>query len=164
MCLRVAPDILGEVTSNDRAGPAATTSANWPGSATCSSRLPFPDDPMTTEDRTPFRPLLSTFLGIVAPLLCIAIQFTIFPELIDDLPGLSFLNTYPLLNYGIVALEILTLATWLSLGGRVGRGGGVIAGLLLAGSGFSGLLGVVLLPFSLIGLVALIGVLGLVPL
>ena len=119
---------------------------------------------MTTDDQIPFRPVLSAFLGIVAPIFCIAVQFSLFPELINDLPGLSFLNTYPLFNYGVVALEILTLVIWLVLGERVGWWGGIISGVLLAGSLFAGLLGIVLLPFSLIGLMALIGVLGLVPL
>jgi hypothetical protein len=119
---------------------------------------------MTTDDQIPFRPILSAFLGIVAPIFCIAVQFSLIPEMIYDLPGLSFLNTYPIFNYGVVALEILTLTTWLVLGPGVGRWGGLVAGVLLVGSLFAGLLGIVLLPFSLSGLMALIGVLGLVPL
>jgi hypothetical protein len=119
---------------------------------------------MTTEDRMPFRPVLSAFLGIVAPVFCIVVQLTFFPELIYDLPGLRFLNTYPLFNYGIVAMEILALAIWLARGERVGPCGGFVSGVLLAGSLFAGLLGIVLLPFSLIGLMVGIGILGLVPL
>lgn len=119
---------------------------------------------MTTDDQLPFRPILSAFLGIVAPLFCIALQFSLFREVVNDLPGLRFLNAYPFLNYGVVALEILTLVIWLTLGDRVGRWGGFVSGILLAGSLFAGLLGLVLLPLSLIGLMAVIGVLGLVPL
>jgi hypothetical protein len=119
---------------------------------------------MTTDDHRPFRPDISALLGILAPLLCIALQFGLDMAMISELPPLAFLNAYPFLNYGVVVLEMLTLVIWLALGDRVGRWGGIVSGVLLAGSLFASLLGLALLPFSLIGLVVFIGVLGLVPL
>jgi hypothetical protein len=111
----------------------------------------------------PYRPGLSFLLGIVAPLVAIAAQSTL-GDMRLELPGLRFLNLFPLFSYGVVAMEMLTLAVWLKRGGRLGRWTGFVAGVLLAGSLFAGLLGLVLLPFSMIGLLVGIGVLGFVPL
>ncbi len=130
---------------------------------------------MTVEEKTsfeqpvdqgfaPYRPVRSAVMGIVAPVLCIIIQFSLFTDLMYELPGLRFLNTFPLFNYGIVTLEALALAIWLSMGERVGRWAGLVSGMLLAGSLFAGVLGLVLLPFSLAGLLVGIGILGLIPL
>jgi len=64
----------------------------------------------------------------------------------------------------VIGVGIATLVLWLSLGSRLGSWGcGIASGVLLACSLFAGGLGLVLLPFSLIGLFALIGVLGFVP-
>lgn len=64
----------------------------------------------------------------------------------------------------MIGVGIATLVLWLSLGSRLGSWGcGVASGVLLACSLFAGGLGLVLLPFSLIGLMILIGALGLVP-
>jgi len=64
----------------------------------------------------------------------------------------------------VIGVGIATLVLWLSLGSRLGSWGcGIASGVLLACSLFAGGLGLVLLQFSLIGLFALIGVLGFVP-
>ena len=64
----------------------------------------------------------------------------------------------------MIGVGIATLVLCLSLGSRLGSWGcGIASGVLLACSLFAGGLGLVLLPFSLIGLFALIGVLGFVP-
>lgn len=122
------------------------------------------EEPKGGQIHAPYRPVFSLVMGIIAPVLCIALQPVLLSGMVDELPGLRFLNAFPFLNYGVVALNVLAMATWLGLGCRVGKWGGVVSGVLFTGSVFAGLLGVVLLPFSLIGLFAVVGVLGFTPL
>jgi hypothetical protein len=68
-----------------------------------------------------------------------------------------------LFAYGFIAVEIIALAVWLALGSRAAEWCGVLAGIMLAGALFSLVIGIVLLPFSLFGLIFLIGVLGFTP-
>ena len=103
-------------------------------------------------------------MGVIAPILCIALQPVLPSGLVEEVPGLRFLNAFPFLNYGVVALNTVAMATWLGLGCRVGKWGGVVAGILFTGTVFAGLLGLVLLPFSLIGLVVVVGALAFTPL
>ena len=70
-----------------------------------------------------------------------------------------------LFGYGFVALELLALAIWLPRRARPGHSTALFAGVVLAGSLFAAVLGAVLLPFALRGILGLgIGLLGLVPL
>jgi hypothetical protein len=102
--------------------------------------------------------------GLVLPVACFALEFVLLPAL-GWLPGLVFFHRYRLFGYGVVALELAALATWLGLGSRLGRWSAMVAGVLLAGSLFAGVLGLVLLPFAIPGVLVLgIGLLGLVPL
>ncbi len=102
--------------------------------------------------------------GLVMPVVCFALEFVLLPAL-GWLPGLVFFHRFRLFGYGVVALELITLAAWLWFGDRLGRWSALFAGVLLAGSLFSGVLGLVLLPFAIPGIIVLgIGLLGLVPL
>jgi len=102
--------------------------------------------------------------GLALPVACFALEFVLLPAL-GWLPGLVFFHRYRLFGYGVVALELATLAAWLGLGPRLGRWSAMAAGVLLAGSLFAGVLGLVLLPFAVLGLLAIgIGLLGFVPL
>src|SRR3954453_15124629 len=102
--------------------------------------------------------------GLVMPVVCFALEFILLPAL-GWLPGLIFFHRYRLFGYGVVALELLTLAVWLRFGDRLGRASAGFAGVLLAGSLFAGVLGLVLLPFAIPGVLFLgIGLLGFVPL
>lgn len=60
------------------------------------------------------------------------------------------------------AIQIAALSGWLLLRDRLVNGT-LIGGVLFGGAFFSGAMGVLLLPFSLIGLIYLIGVLGFIP-
>jgi len=102
--------------------------------------------------------------GLVLPVACFALEFVLLPAL-GWLPGLIFFHRYRLFGYGVVVLELATLAVWLRFGSRVGRWGAMVAGVLFAGSLFAGVLGLVLLPFAIPGVLVLgIGLLGFVPL
>jgi hypothetical protein len=102
--------------------------------------------------------------GLALPVACFALEFVLLPAL-GWLPGLVFFHRFRLFGYGVVAFELATLTAWLVLGPRLGRWGAMVAGVLLAGSLFAGVLGLVLLPFAIPGVLALgIGLLGFVPL
>lgn len=106
----------------------------------------------------------SVAFGIVAPIACFALKPVLLPGDGFELPGLGFISTFWIFGYGLIGLGIATLTLWLCLGSRLGSWGcGVVSGALLACSLFAGGLGLVLLPFSLIGLLALIGALGFAP-
>ena len=55
------------------------------------------------------------------------------------------------------------LALWLTVGRRCGKWGSALGAMMLAGALFSIVIGIVLLPFSIIGLMFLIGALGFSP-
>lgn len=106
----------------------------------------------------------SVTFGLILPVICFALEFVLLPAL-GWLPGLVFFHRFRIFGYGVVGLELVTLATWLKFGPRLGRWSAGFAGVMLAGSMFSGVLGVVLFPFAVPGILVVgIGLLGLVPL
>ncbi len=95
--------------------------------------------------------------GIVLPLVCLAADPVVFRA---SSFGSPLLGGYALLGYAAIGTGLLALAVWL----LCGRPAPLLAGFLAAGALFALLLGVVLFPLSIIGLVAGgIGVLGLSP-
>ena len=104
--------------------------------------------------------------GVLLPFICLLLDplvFRLSNELIDvpiDLP--VFQGNQPF-AWGFMAIEAAALLAWLGLA-RFRRWRGLFAGLLLPGSLVSAVIGLALLPFSLIGLFAcMIGLLGLMP-
>ncbi len=105
----------------------------------------------------------SVAFGIVAPIICFALKPILLAGDAFELPGLRFIDTFWIFGYGVIGLGIATLSLWLWRGTRLGVWCGVVSGVLAVCALFAGGLGLVLLPFSLIGLLVLIGVLGFVP-
>ncbi len=105
----------------------------------------------------------SVLAGIVAPIACFALQPALLHGMQSMLPGLRFIDTFWLFSYGVMGQEMLALALWLAFRDRPGAWSAWLSGVLLAGALFAGGLGLVLLPISLIGLLAVIGILGFVP-
>jgi signal transduction histidine kinase len=60
-------------------------------------------------------------------------------------------------------LEIATLALWLLLGTHLKLLAGFIGGILLSGALFSFVIGIFLLPLSILGLILIVGILGFTP-
>jgi hypothetical protein len=122
----------------------------------------------TREERpalTPFRKAsesieFSLAAGIAAPLMCLVFDPLVFKG--GDEHGPIF-GHYWVFAYSLIALEILALTFWLRRRERLGVLSGVVAGTLLAGSVFAFGLGLALLPFSLLALLAVIGALGFTP-
>jgi len=100
--------------------------------------------------------------GIFAPLLCLIFDPFVFRYN-------SFLGS-PLVEYRVFAylgiiLGTITLTCWLTFNHHIGlKWKGFFAGILLFGAIFASIGGIVLLPFSLLGLLAYgIGLLGFIP-
>lgn len=104
--------------------------------------------------------VFDALFGVVAPILCFMLDPIVFSERFSGTP---LLEDYKLFAYMFSGLEMIALASWLSLGLRSRLLNGFIGGVLIAGGIFSAILGAVLAPYSLIGLMFLIGVLGFTP-
>lgn len=102
-------------------------------------------------------------VGVVAPFLCFVFDPIVFNDSFGGPPFIPALSHLKLLVYSFSGLAIITLSLWLILRGRSGRLNAIIAGVLLTGSLFSLLIGVLILPLSLLGLIVLIGVFGFTP-
>jgi hypothetical protein len=100
-------------------------------------------------------------VGLVLPILCLVFDPLIFR---NGASGRPLAGEMKLFAYGFIAIQIIALAVWLGLGSRAAEWCGVLAGIMFAGAVFSFVIGVCLLPLSLIGLlVVLIGALGFTP-
>jgi hypothetical protein len=108
-------------------------------------------------------PTFSIVAGIIAPIACFALQPSPWSDEPSMLPPLEFVNNFWLFSYSIIGLEMLVLALRLAFGARLGVWNAPIAGVLFAGALFAGGIELLLLPFSLPGLVVIIGALGFVP-
>jgi hypothetical protein len=109
---------------------------------------------------SPGQVVFDLFGGVLLPLACLWFDPIVFQS--GGL-GEAMLVKVKVAAYSFVAIEIVTLLVWLFVGQHVGRFAGLQAGTLFAGAAGSALLGIVLLPLSLIGLMAVIGVLGFSP-
>lgn len=98
--------------------------------------------------------------GIALPLVC----FWRDPGVMFGKLALSPVPNAPLFVYGVSGLAMAAMAAWLVIGGRWRTLDSVLAGVLFAGAALALLVGLCLLPVSILLLLALIGFLGLVPL
>lgn len=97
--------------------------------------------------------------GVIAPILC----FVFDPIVFRSWLGPPLLGDYQTLAYLFSGLQIILLCFWLLSGsGRQGLNS-FIGGMLLSGAIFCLIGGVVLAPFSLLGLIYGIGVFGFTP-
>jgi hypothetical protein len=94
--------------------------------------------------------------GIVLPLVCLYFDPIVFRASF----GRPLLGSYAIVGAVAIGLGLLSLSAW----AVIRRPPAFFAGLLAGGAIFAALLGLVLLPMSLIGLTAGIGVLGFTPL
>jgi hypothetical protein len=105
--------------------------------------------------------IFDALVGVALPLVCLYFDPVVFRS--GNFVG-PLLGGYRLFAYALIGLEVALLALWLAAGARVGEWGGMLGGALMAGALFSLAVGIVLLPFSLLGLLILVGALGFSPL
>lgn len=110
---------------------------------------------------TPTRPQLvfDVVLGLLAPVLCFYFDPLVFQG--------SFIGPlysgYQLFAYSVTAIAVSVLLVWLLFGRRLKSIGALLGGFLYAGAVFSLVIGLAILPFSLMGLMLVIGVFGFTP-
>lgn len=98
--------------------------------------------------------------GAIAPIVCLGLDPILFKG--GDEHG-GILANHWVFAYGFIGLEIAMLSAWLVSRGRLGPCSGIAAGIFFGGAGFAAILGVLLLPFTVLGVLVLIGLLGFTP-
>lgn len=96
--------------------------------------------------------------GVGLPLVCFAADPLVFAD------ENAILYKYKIFAYALSITSIMAMAAWLLWGQRLGELRPYLGGLFLAGSVISLIIGLILLPFSLIGMFFLVGFLGFTPL
>ncbi len=97
---------------------------------------------------------------LLAPLLCFYFDPAVFK---GGIMGGALLQRFQLFAYGVTAVEISLFVVWVLFGARLGAWSRLIGGTLISGAVFSAVIGVAILPYSLMGLLIIIGVFGFVP-
>lgn len=111
------------------------------------------------ETATPAQRRFDVAFGILLPVMCFAFDPFVFRGRV----GGGLLSSFQFYAYGFSLIEVCALGVWLVYGRRLGEWRPAVAGVLMAGAFFSVTVGVLILPFSLIGLLFLIGALGFTP-
>jgi hypothetical protein len=104
--------------------------------------------------------LFDALFGIVAPVLCFVFDPIVFRS---SEFGSALLVDYQAFAYLVSGVEILFLIIWMVWGRNARQATRLAGGILMAGAVFSGLIGILILPFTLMGLMLGIGVLGFIP-
>jgi len=103
--------------------------------------------------------IFDVLLGVVAPVLC----FVFDPIVFKASFGEALFPDYQSYAYMVSGVEILLLLIWLVCGRQLQPRTRLVGGMLVAGGLFSGLVGVIILPFTLLGLFLGIGIFGFIP-
>ena len=106
--------------------------------------------------------IFDVVFGIVLPVLCFVFDPAVFRGLGEGFM-LAPLAPHKLFVYLFSAVSMATLALWLTSRRGFGALGGVGAGVMLAGAVCSFVIGVLILPLTIFGLLFMIGVLGFTP-
>jgi hypothetical protein len=104
--------------------------------------------------------IFDLLFGAVAPVLCFVFDPIVFKSREF---GDALFPKYQAFVYLVSGLEILLLIVLISFGKGLQSTSRIVGGMLMSGAIFSGLIGVVLLPFSFLGLFLGIGVFGFIP-
>ena len=104
-----------------------------------------------------------TIFAVVMPIIVLLADPIVFKGG-EGLWNRALLEDYQLLAYVVCSLQIGLFLTWRTWRRSLIRWAPAFAGIFFAGALFSSVIGFVLLPFSLIGLIVLIGALGFTPL
>ena len=99
--------------------------------------------------------------GVVLPVICFALDPIVFKSGFGEQALLGVLKPFA---YVLSFISVMAMSAWLIWGAKLKWLNGFLAGLFAVGSIISLGVGIVLLPFSLLGLFLLIGILGFTPL
>jgi hypothetical protein len=98
--------------------------------------------------------------GMILPVLCLVFDPIFFRSGLGRPP---LFGDFQFFVYAMIAIEIVALGVWLAAGRRTGDWCGILAGVMLAGAVFAAGIGLIMLPFTVIGLAFGIGLLGFTP-
>lgn len=101
------------------------------------------------------------FFGVIMPVICFAFDPIVF-ETIGI--GKSYLGNYKPFAYILSFISVMAMSSFLIWGKKLKWVNGFLAGFFAIGGFISLIIGIVLLPISLFGLIILIGALGFTPL
>lgn len=99
--------------------------------------------------------------GVILPVICFAFDPIVFK--VTDF-GKPFFGEYKPFAYLLSFISILAMMAWLIWGKKLKGLSGILSGLFAVGGIISLGIGIILFPFSVIGLIVLIGALGFTPL
>ena len=111
-------------------------------------------------DSTPAQDKFDVIFAIIMPILVLAGDPVVFKH---GIFGRPILEDYQFIAYVVSAVEIGFFLGWRTFRKRVSNFAAAFGGLFLVGATFSAVIGLTILPYSLIGLMLLIGVLGFTP-
>ena len=110
---------------------------------------------------TPSQRVFDWGFGVAFPIFCFAADPFVFK---GSLGGRAWLGEYMPFAYTLAFVSIVSMIVWLAWGKHFQFANAIFGGLFAVGGLISLLVGLVLLPFSLLGLIVLVGILGLTPL
>jgi len=99
--------------------------------------------------------------GLVLPIICFLLDPIVFKS--PAILGRPVLEDYQLLAYLVSTVEMGFFLVWRTFREKVNAFSSLFAGIFWTGAIFSALIGFVILPFTLLGLLYVIGVLGFIP-
>ncbi len=100
-------------------------------------------------------------VGVILPLICFLFDPIVFSGGVDER---AILGKFQIPAYILAFVSILAMTAWLLWGERLKWLNGWLAALFFLSSGISMIVGTILFPFSVVGMVILIGFLGFTPL
>lgn len=112
-------------------------------------------------NRTGTQDVFDVTFGLVLPILCFVADPIVFKSF--SFFGPALLGDYQLVAYVVSTIEMGFFLMWRTFPTKVNALSPLFGGVLLAGACFSLVIGVVLLPLTLMALPYVIGVLGLMP-
>ena len=105
--------------------------------------------------------LFDVLFGIIIPVICLVVDPIVFQG--GFLGERPWLGRFQLFAYLFCGLQIGVFLCWRTLARHLAPAAGLIGGVLLAGALFSFIVGVLILPLTIVGLVILIGIVGFTP-
>jgi hypothetical protein len=112
---------------------------------------------------TPGQRVFDVVFGIVAPLACFYADPVVFKSGKFFYVGHPMYAHYQLFAYLLSAIAIAVFLTWLCFENHFGAYCPLISGVFMAGAAFSLIIGIIILPYSLLGLMFVIGIAGFTP-
>jgi hypothetical protein len=100
--------------------------------------------------------------GVALPVICFVADPIVFKNWGGR--GDGFLSNYAPFAYVLSSVSVISMIVWLTFGQRLRLANAAFSGLFAVGAIISLIIGLVLFPFSLLGLIVLIGALGFTPL